>query len=326
MKTVLFAAASLVAFAAAASAADLGQSPYKAPAPPPVSDWSGIYAGLEGGYGWGKQTSDSVISGDPFFVVLSTTKSAIPYTLLPTTPIFFTDVAVPSIKQNGWLFGGFFGTQKQWGNLVLGIEGDIDGAAIKGSGTSNASSGSSSLIIFTDSARDLSTFATCVPENQPCFSFNHKASLDSKVDALGSLRTKVGWSFAPNWLIYGTGGAALAHVEETLTSTQSVVIGTGVTNLCTFPGNGCTFSTGSSLSTSGGATMFGWALGGGLDWKHQLDAGSALVFGVEYLHYGFPEQTITLSGNGNSGGILAFRAKESVDAVKGRISYLFSIH
>ncbi len=70
--------------------------------------------------------------------------------------------------------------------------------------------------------------------------------------------------------------------------------------------------------------MFGWALGGGVDWKLQLDAGSALVFGVEYLHYGFPEQTINLSDN--AGGTFAFRAKESVDTVKGRISYLFSIH
>ena len=49
-----------------------------------------------------------------------------------------------------------------------------------------------------------------------------------------------------------------------------------------------------------------------------------MVFGVEYLHYGFPEQTITLSNTG--GGSFAYKAKENIDAVKGRISYLFSIH
>lgn len=70
--------------------------------------------------------------------------------------------------------------------------------------------------------------------------------------------------------------------------------------------------------------MFGWALGGGIDWKLPLNAGAALVFGVEYLHYGFPEQTITLSDN--AGGTFSFRANESDDTFKGRISYLFSIH
>src|SRR5689334_23678745 len=50
----------------AASAADL-RMPTKAPAPmaaPPVQDWSGIYVGIEGGYGWGHQSFDGF---DPFF-------------------------------------------------------------------------------------------------------------------------------------------------------------------------------------------------------------------------------------------------------------------
>src|SRR5262249_13776786 len=50
----------------AASAGDL-RAPVKAPPaalPPPVQDWSGIYVGLEGGYGWGKQNFSNF---DPFF-------------------------------------------------------------------------------------------------------------------------------------------------------------------------------------------------------------------------------------------------------------------
>jgi hypothetical protein len=128
-------------------------------------------------------------------------------------------------------------------------------------------------------------------------------------------------------LIYGTGGAAFAHEESTLVSTETVtaapnVLG-GPGSLCALGGITCIFPN-FFHNTSGGTRMFGWALGGGIDWKHQLDAGSALVFGVEYLHYGFPEQTITLSDN--AGGTSSFRAKENVDVVKGRISYLFSIH
>jgi outer membrane immunogenic protein len=329
MKKVLFAAASLVAFAVAgaANAADLGHPVYKAPppAPPPVQDWSGIYVGLEGGYGWGNQSTDAISPGAPFSAVLTPqTSPDPPLALVP--PLFFPDVAVPSVKQKGWLFGGFFGAQKQWGKWVLGIEGDIDGANIKGSGTSNASSASSSTVIFASPGGPSSDFFTCGVT--PCFTLNHNVSIDSKIDALASLRGKVGWSFAPDWLIYGTGGAAFAHVENTFISTESAAIAPPFNLPILFhcPSGACTFSSSSNIAqnTSGGTTMFGWAAGGGVDWKLQLDAGSALVFGVEYLHYGFPEQTITLSDN--AGGIFAFRAKENVDAIKGRISYLFSIH
>lgn len=63
----LISAASIVAFTRMASAADLYQPAYKAPLPPPpVADWSGVYAGLEGGYGWGNQRID------PAFALFST--------------------------------------------------------------------------------------------------------------------------------------------------------------------------------------------------------------------------------------------------------------
>ena len=45
---------------------------------------------------------------------------------------------------------------------------------------------------------------------------------------------------------------------------------------------------------------------------------------LEALHYGFPEHSITLTNNAR--GSFALTAKENVDTVKGRISYLFGIH
>jgi len=70
--------------------------------------------------------------------------------------------------------------------------------------------------------------------------------------------------------------------------------------------------------------MLGWAAGAGIDWKWPVDAGSAWVFGVEYLHYDFGTQTITVSNN--AGASSAVHTTVSADAVKGRVSYLFSIH
>jgi len=75
---------------------------------------------------------------------------------------------------------------------------------------------------------------------------------------------------------------------------------------------------------TGDNTIVGWAAGAGIDWKYGIGGGSALVFGVEYLHYGFPSQTFTL-GN-NAGPAFQFSAKQDIDVIKGRISYFFRIH
>jgi hypothetical protein len=65
IRTHLLATAALVALSTSVYAADMGM-PLKAPPPPPppVQDWSGVYVGIEGGYGWGKQTINPAF--DPF--------------------------------------------------------------------------------------------------------------------------------------------------------------------------------------------------------------------------------------------------------------------
>jgi outer membrane immunogenic protein len=142
-------------------------------------------------------------------------------------------------------------------------------------------------------------------------------TVDSKIDELGSVRGKVGCVLAPDWLIYGTGGLAFARVKTTVSLSERVQY--------------VTWQEGpDTASASGGASMLGWAAGGGIHWKWPVDAGSAWVFGVEYLHYGFPANTITLadnsSGNTTPGWDITLNSKQSVDTIKGRISYLFSIH
>ena len=106
-------AAGFVSFATciAAQAADLPPEPaYKAPivVPVPVYNWTGIYLGINGGYGFGQQTPGSLF-GDSF--------SAFNY------------------NGNGWMGGITAGAQLQSGRTVIGLEADIDWANITGSGT-----------------------------------------------------------------------------------------------------------------------------------------------------------------------------------------------
>jgi opacity protein-like surface antigen len=130
--------------------------------------------------------------------------------------------------------------------------------------------------------------------------------VDTKIDELGSLRGKIGFVAAPNWLIYGTGGLAWAHATNTVTATETFSIGNTL------------FSRASSMS--GGATLLGWAVGAGIDWKMAPN----WILGAEYLHYEFPKNTIGLSDGSVSANFS--NSRQSVDAVKGRISYLFPIH
>lgn len=99
------------------------------------------------------------------------------------------------------------------------------------------------------------------------------------------MRGKVGYVPAPNWLIYGTGGAAFAHA-----SSQSLDFSESA-RAVVFEGS-CVeksfFHAANTFSASANQNMLGWAIGAGIDWKWQVDARSTWVFGVEYQYFNFP--------------------------------------
>ena len=112
---VAAAAAGLLMNCGFAYAADLPLAPgYQAPVVPPVPvyTWTGIYFGVNGGYGFGQQTPGSLFGGD---------FSAFNY------------------NANGWLGGLTAGAQLQNGHTLLGLEADIDWAHINGSSSGTVS-------------------------------------------------------------------------------------------------------------------------------------------------------------------------------------------
>jgi outer membrane immunogenic protein len=114
VKKHIIAAAYLAITCASALAADLPmQQPYtSAPVAAAIYNWTGVYVGVNGGYGWGTQ--------DPLI-------------------LFSNAFDRSSFNINGGLFGGTVGAQIQQGYVVLGLEGDFDWADIKGNGISNPS-------------------------------------------------------------------------------------------------------------------------------------------------------------------------------------------
>ncbi|WP_426527224.1 outer membrane protein [Bradyrhizobium sp. McL0615] len=100
------AAALLLATPLSANAADLAVKAPPAPMPAAVYNWTGLYVGVNGGWGWGRQ--------DPLNLIADRFDRA-------------------SFDINGGMIGGTFGAQIQQGYIVLGLETDLDWANIKGS-------------------------------------------------------------------------------------------------------------------------------------------------------------------------------------------------
>ena len=103
MKRVFFALVGLAALTGTAAAADLPPRPapapyYKAPVALPVYNWTGFYIGINGGGGFGRSRWDST----------------------------------NSFNTSGGLVGGTVGYNYQFGQGVVGLEGDIDWANING--------------------------------------------------------------------------------------------------------------------------------------------------------------------------------------------------
>jgi outer membrane immunogenic protein len=166
MKPIVFnprAASALAAFAvlataATANAADLGpyRSPSRSSSLPPVEysqpfSWSGLYLGVQLGYANGNTTADSGPSGG--------FNQAYDY------------------KSSGWLGGGHVGYNFQRGNLVYGVEADLEKSGQKGPGV-----GSLGSYHATD------------------------------VDWQGSLRGRLGLAY-DRTLFYGTAGWAFGDVK-----------------------------------------------------------------------------------------------------------------
>ena len=134
-KLLLITAALLSTVTLPAAAADMDM-PAKAPWRAPeaiISDWSGFYVGVGAGYGWGREKFDNPASS------LGNLFATPPVTVFGSDPVLVQPgFIVPgdlsqTIKQRGFVAGGFFGAQKQFGNWVLGIEADIYATGMRGS-------------------------------------------------------------------------------------------------------------------------------------------------------------------------------------------------
>jgi len=195
LRRIAFTAASVLALAATANAADFGGPSYA------VVNWSGFYAGVNAGYGWDASSIGSKVTDGTFNY---------------------------DIQPSGGFGGGQIGYNIQKGNIVYGIEADIQGAAI------GDSIKKSSTVAVYDAFGDLLGTAST------------SGTVKSTLDYFGTIRARLGYTTGPA-LIYVTGGLAYGEITDQYSGTGSVT----------------TFGTKSSIT----ATPTGWVIGAGAEQK-----------------------------------------------------------
>jgi outer membrane immunogenic protein len=183
LKLPLTAAFAVAAFSA--QAADMYSprvSAKDAPVYEAVPVWTGFYAGINSGYGWGAKSS--TLDTTAFDVLASDllTGSA--------------GIGSSKLSTEGGFAGGQAGYNLQRDRFVFGLETDIQGGAIKGNTYSEA------IIANANPALTLPALET-------------GAGAKSTLDWFGTVRGRLGYSFGST-LLYGTGGFAYGGVRDSL--------------------------------------------------------------------------------------------------------------
>ncbi|MFT4121224.1 outer membrane protein [Bradyrhizobium sp.] len=189
MKKFLLAVASVVFGTASAFAADLAPHYTKAPVMAAAYNWTGFYVGGNVGGQWG--------SSDP----TTTTQFPVASYFADSSVSAIATVGAQHINSSSVTGGLTAGYNWQVGNAVLGLEGDINYFGFKGSASGSA------------------LYPCCAPTS---FTVNSQIS----ADWLATIRGRIGFLATPSWLIYATGGAAIADVKGDFTFTDTFAAAT----------------------------------------------------------------------------------------------------
>ena len=228
MKKAVFLAAAIL-FPGMASAADMAVKARPLP-PAPTMTWTGFYAGLNAGYGWG-DASNSNSPVDPASQALF--------------GVFGPADFNTSFRKRGAIAGGQVGYNWQFtARGVLGLEADLQWSDINGSGFRSAPLLIAPTILY-------------------------ETSTEQRLRWFGTVRGRLGFLVTPSLLLYGTGGLAYGETESrgnirinNLGGGAVIVIAIAppFSAVCTFPGPPC-------YAGSSSETHVGWTAGAGGEWK-----------------------------------------------------------
>jgi outer membrane immunogenic protein len=238
----------------------------------PAYNWTGFYLGVNGGYGWGANSSVNFVGNDPVASNLLTGTGA-------PANAGATAVVPPNFRPAGGLGGAQIGYNWQFNRTwVAGIEADFDGANINGSGTT----GFNAPLIIGGTPSTVNAL--------------------SKMDWFGTVRGRIGFLPTDRLLIFGTGGLAYGQVRDSVNIGVSGLTGAGNGGLGP---NGFSFlcGAGGPLGNSPQANCFvgsntrtavGWTAGGGFEYAFWHNV--SVKFDYLYVDLGNSSANVVASG------------------------------
>ena len=277
LKNLLLASSAILALSGSAFAADLSRRTVIAPAPAPVFTavpvftWTGFYVGVSGGYLFNDNTDVETIG------LLQGNINAVAANARPSRL---------RLENEGFLIGGTAGFNLQVQNFVFGIEGDVS---------------------YTDADK------TVVQFNPIQFGANAPGTLSNtlrqEMDYFATIRGRAGIAF-DRVLVYATGGAAMADIENTADFSS--------------PRLGPTQFFGQRSET-----QVGYTVGGGVEFALPAGflLGSAATFKTEYLYYDLGKTSVavlpTATGVPLGVGGYVSRFENEGHIVRGGINFKF---
>jgi outer membrane immunogenic protein len=274
---------------------------HKAPEPTPIS-WTGFYAGLNAGYGWGATTGVTTTSypisdqSAAFFGALSGTDhgygegSDYIYDYIASSKFVsnygfgtfaLANSGIANVNKNGFIGGGQVGYNWQFPlggfGAVVGLEADFQGSTFSGSGGFSGAAADGFSVNGLFSATGTNTYLGEWHLNGVDANVSRSAYAVTRVSAnvnwLGTVRARLGFLATPALLVYGTGGLAYGGVSAssaTYSSLQATGNNWGVCSQCSSGGTelrglGISAPAAASFGQYSGARV-GWSAGGGLEW------------------------------------------------------------
>jgi outer membrane immunogenic protein len=292
-------ALAMVLSVGSAMAADLPS--YKAPVyiPPPPPLWTGFYAGLNAGYGWGA-TSNATTAGLPVYDNAVSWDNDYSGSSLG---LGLANSGIANVNQSGFAGGGQIGYNYQVNeSFVAGIEADMQGSAIRGQGSSQGV-GVDNTIFFGAPYLQRTTLGG--------------TEVSAGVDWFGTLRGRLGYLVTPTVLAYATGGLIYGGVHANANSAFTNVyqyVYTGCFTDCAFSNNS------GGIPGNSSSTKAGWTIGGGVEWLFLPN----WSLKAEALYYDLGSQTVNsfaIAGDNNTSPITAVATATRVkfDGVTARV-------
>jgi outer membrane immunogenic protein len=238
------------------------------PAPAPVYSWTGFYAGLNAGWGWGKEDTTVNFASAPPTPIEIIFPGPFTFVLVGTpNPVAFQE----STKLNGAIGGVQVGYNWQaMSNWILGVEADFQASGQNATGNALQNS-----ITFSGGG-NAATFSQAISHNDALLWF-------------GTVRGRVGYAVWSTVMLYGTGGLAYGRLNESVSASFAFTATPTPTSTVPSP------LPSANQSFDASVTKTGWTVGGGIE---GVVPNTHVTWKAEYLYMDLGTENYTFNSSG----------------------------